>query len=164
MLHVVCLQHLARACSEQSRLTTVLPINHVIQMPQCLSGFVNHDYSPSCSALAWYSCWPGLSPWSEPGSLARQRWHATVTPLSQLQWAIKLLTSNGSWCMGIKGEMSGTVCVTFTWDMYIYKQRVLMHRHQGLNVRHGLCHLYMRYLYIYELFIAFVCFVVCSLL
>ena len=30
------------------------------------------------------------------------------------------LTSNGSWCMSIKGEMSGTVCVTFTWDMYIY--------------------------------------------
>ena len=24
------------------------------------------------------------------------------------------LTSNGSWCMGIKGEMSGMVCVTFT--------------------------------------------------
>ena len=39
-----------------------------------------------------------------------------------------------------------------------------MHRHQGWNVRHGLCHIYMRYLYIYELFIAFVCFVVCSLL
>ena len=33
---------------------------------------------------------------------------------------LKKLTSNGSWCMGIKGEMSGTVCVTFTWDMYIY--------------------------------------------
>ena len=45
MWHVVCLQHLARACSEQSRSTTVLPINHVIQMPQCLSGFVTHDYS-----------------------------------------------------------------------------------------------------------------------
>ena len=44
MWHVVCLQHLSRACSEQSRSTTVLPINHVIQMPQCLSGFVNHDY------------------------------------------------------------------------------------------------------------------------
>ena len=29
------------------------------------------------------------------------------------------LTSNGSWCMGIKGEMSGTVYVTFTWDMCI---------------------------------------------
>ena len=32
----------------------------------------------------------------------------------------KVVTSNRSWCMGIKGEMSGTVCVTFTWDMYIY--------------------------------------------
>ena len=31
-----------------------------------------------------------------------------------------IITSNGSWCIGIKGEMSGTVCVTFTWDMYIY--------------------------------------------
>ena len=31
-----------------------------------------------------------------------------------------LVTSNGSWCIGIKGEMSGTVCVTFTWDIYIY--------------------------------------------
>ena len=41
------------------------------------------------------------------------------------------ITSNGSWCIGIKGEMSGTVCVTFTWDIYIY-------------------------IYIYELFIAFV--------
>ena len=44
MWHVIFLQHLARACSEQSRSTAVLPINHVIQMPQCLSGFVNHDY------------------------------------------------------------------------------------------------------------------------
>ena len=35
--------------------------------------------------------------------------------MASLYW-----TSNGSWCMGIKGEMSGTVCVTFTWDMYIY--------------------------------------------
>ena len=33
---------------------------------------------------------------------------------------LSVTTSNGSWCMGIKGETSGTVCVTFTWDMYIY--------------------------------------------
>ena len=33
------------ACSGQSRSTSVLPINHMIQMPQCLLGFVNHDYS-----------------------------------------------------------------------------------------------------------------------
>ena len=68
MWHVVCLQHLARACSEQSRSTTVLPINHVIQMPQCLSGFVNHDYwicwsdrnistrMSQCSSIACHVC------------------------------------------------------------------------------------------------------------
>ena len=33
-----------------------------------------------------------------------------------------------------------------------YKQRVLMHRHQGWNVRHGLCHIYMRYLYIWVVY------------
>ena len=54
--------------------------------------------------------------------------------------------------------------ITFECNITRDKQRVLMHRHQGWNVRHGLCHIYMRYLYIYELFIAFVCFVVCSLL
>ena len=54
---------------------------------------------------------------------------------SYTSWHHMKQTSNGSWCIGIKGEMSGTVCVTFTWDIYIY-----------------------------ELFIAFVCFVVCSLL
>ena len=52
------LQHLARACSEQSRSTTVLPINHVIQMPQCLSGFVNHDY---CTYIGQVHDW--CSPW-----------------------------------------------------------------------------------------------------
>ena len=67
MWHVVCLQHLARACSEQSRSTTVLPINHVIQMPQCLSGFVNHYYYhlPNWSHNNSHSiitCW--FNPWS----------------------------------------------------------------------------------------------------
>ena len=35
------------------------------------------------------------------------------------------------------------------WISIPHKQRVLMHRHQGWNVRHGLCHIYMRYIYIY---------------
>ena len=34
-------------------------------------------------------------------------------------WQEQWKTSNGSWCIGIKGEMSGTVCVTFTWDIYL---------------------------------------------
>ena len=33
-----------------------------------------------------------------------------------------------------------------------YKQRVLMHGHQGWNVRHGLCHIYMIYGYIWVVY------------
>ena len=71
-------------------------------------------------------------------NLEWRHWHQTPDYSMKIisgEWDHSIETSNGSWCMGIKGEMSGTVCVTFTW-----------------------------YMYIYELFIAFVCFVVCSLL
>ena len=34
----------------------------------------------------------------------------------------------------------------------IYKQRVFMHGHQGWNVRHGLCHIYMIYVYIWVVY------------
>ena len=36
--------------------------------------------------------------------------------------------------------------------LYIDKQRVLMHGHQGWNVRHGLCHMYMIYVYIWVVY------------
>ena len=40
-----------------------------------------------------------------------------------------------------------------TWIMRIPdKQRVLMHGHQGWNVRHGLCHIYMIYVYIWVVY------------
>ena len=49
MWHVVCLQHPARTHNGQS----VLPIDYVILLPQCLSGFLNYDY---CIILliVWY--------------------------------------------------------------------------------------------------------------
>ena len=34
----------------------------------------------------------------------------------------------------------------------VNKQRVLMHGHQGWNVRHGLCHIYMIYVYIWVVY------------
>ena len=40
--------------------------------------------------------------------------------MNEKQVTLNEFTSNGFWCIGIKGEMSGTVCVTFTWDIYIY--------------------------------------------
>ena len=55
-----------------------------------------------------YPCWVRLIHISKMGYMG-------------IWWVLsQITTSNGSWCMGIKGEMSGTVCVTFTWDMYIY--------------------------------------------
>ena len=35
---------------------------------------------------------------------------------------------------------------------HLHKQRVLMHGHQGWNVRHGLCHIYMIYVYIWVVY------------
>ena len=39
-----------------------------------------------------------------------------------------------------------------SWQMPRNKQRVLMHGHQGWNVRHGLCHIYMIYVYIWVVY------------
>ena len=58
--------------------------------------------------LQFNSLWPCDTIWR----------HRSGSPITLAQ--VMVATSNGFWCMGIKGEMSGTVCVTFTWDMYIY--------------------------------------------
>ena len=50
-----------------------------------------------------------------------------------------------------------TVLASIPWN----KQRVLMHGHQGWNVRHGLCHIYMRYIYIYIWVVYSLCFFCC---
>ena len=41
---------------------------------------------------------------------------------------------------------------TLTWRHCNDKQRVLMRGHQGWNVRHGLCHIYMIYVYIWVVY------------
>ena len=41
----------------------------------------------------------------------------------------------------------------------VNKQRVLMHGHQGWNVQHSLCHIYMRYVYIWVVYsLCFFCY------
>ena len=56
-------------------------VNKAPPMPLRASSHPGSPNYPSCSALAWYSFWPGSSPWDE--SLACQRRHAAATPLSQ---------------------------------------------------------------------------------
>ena len=43
-------------------------------------------------------------------------------------------------------------CYDCDCTQHHYKQRVLMHGHQGWNVRHGLCHIYMIYVYIWVVY------------
>ena len=53
--------------------------------------------SPSCSALAWYSCWPGLSPWGESWKRTRvartaalTRYRYATQPTVSLEWISNL--------------------------------------------------------------------------
>ena len=57
------------------------------------------------------------------GDTCQQGPYSTYKPCN---YSLYIGTSNGSWCIGIKGEMSGTVCVTFTWDAYIYMSCLLL--------------------------------------
>ena len=55
--------------------------------------------------------------WSKPDGYGKISQRITTTKHSKAKTVCIFLwiycTSNGSWCIGIKGEMSGTVCVTF---------------------------------------------------
>ena len=42
-------------------------VNEAPPMPLRASSHPGSPNSPSCSALVWYSCWPGLSPWCDSG-------------------------------------------------------------------------------------------------
>ena len=49
----------------------------------------------------------------------------------------------------IAGRLTQQQLWLHPWLQLHDKQRVLMHGHQGWNVRHGLCHIYMIYVYIW---------------
>ena len=53
-------------------------------MPLRASSHPGSTNSPSCSALAWYSCWPGLSPWGESGDRTPA---ARTTALTRYRYA-----------------------------------------------------------------------------
>ena len=92
----------------------------------------------------------------------KKKQHISFFVIGNRNWPWCIGGWSGRWWYNQSTRVLGhcvAVCPNIT-----YKQRVLMHGHQGWNVRHGLCHIYMRYVYTYELLIAFVSFVVCSLL
>ena len=76
----------------------------------------NHWYTSQRSNVQ--QAWCLLVTWYTKFARASATIMAVGVCLSRGHFTLKQAT--GFWCMGIKGEMSGTVCVTFTWDMYIY--------------------------------------------
>ena len=57
------------------------------------------------------------------------------------------LNSNGA-----PGNTQSSLALNRVDIVITNKQRVLMHGHQGWNVRHGLCHIYMIYVYIWVVY------------
>ena len=78
-----CLQHLARARSQ----TFVLPIDYMIQMPQCLSGFLNHDYyyQVGKQSVNFVTMITFMYPGDEP------KWFLVNVTLEELDYVIKRL-------------------------------------------------------------------------
>ena len=67
-------------------------------MPLRASSHPGSPNSPSCSALAWYSCWPGLSPWGESWKRTRvartaalTRYRYATQPTIRYYYQIKIL-------------------------------------------------------------------------
>ena len=75
---------------------------------------------------------------------------------------IRLKMSSVEWCSFCLGlnVLNLTSLPRHIAQHVVDKQRVLMHGHQGWNVRHGLCHIYMIYVYIWVVysFCLFCCF------
>ena len=71
---------------------------------------VDGPNSPSCSALAWYSCWPGLSPWGESWKRTRV---ARTAALTRYRYATQPTSWNEchqgfGWCCKGEWEWSRT--------------------------------------------------------
>ena len=103
------------------------------------------------------ACRPvGAKPLSEP-MLEYCRFH--LWERTSVKSESKFIYFHSRKCISICGLqnviLSRPQCVNIEsdwWEQNMDKQRVLMHKHQGWNVRHGLCHIYMRYLYIWVVY------------
>ena len=93
-------------------------------------------------AVSRYVCYAIWFLWhSTDSSIKLSDLHTTQTPASDVRWAARF-----------SGHQH--VCISNSQDdiTQATKQRVLMHGHQAWKVRHGLCHIYMRYVYLWVVY------------
>ena len=125
-------------------------LNEKVSIPIGISlKFVPKGPIDNIPALVQIMVWrrPGDKPLSEPMMvrLPTHLYRCVTGP----QWVNDRCSRIFSWPTKLKLKM---ILESTNDEVYIYKQRVLMHRHQGWNVRHGLCHIYMRYIYIWVVY------------
>ena len=107
----------------------------------------------NCYRYQWHDCdyfmTPGLKfmhvfrEWLDIDFIANI--YIYVTEISGLKLFVE---GDLSWLFTSASHHIPSFLVLGRYPMY-NKQRVLMHGHQGWNVRHGLCHIYMIYVYIW---------------
>ena len=121
------------------------------------------SYWEKCTGDHWIlltkSTWYGncvhvmTLPWCASNSVSLQVVVLSAPQLIKGIWMVAIATTMTS-SNGNIFRVTGLLWREFTGDRWIplnkaNKQRVLMHGHQGWNVRHGLCHIYMIYVYIW---------------
>ena len=76
------------------------------------------------------------------------------SPMVLYKWALTSVDSPGEQQpTDVRPYMARRhACTRLLTCKLLDKQRVLMHRHQGWNVRHGLCHIYMIYVNIWVVY------------
>ena len=76
--------------------------------------------------------------------------NTTISNVKTVIFCNNVMTSSNANIFRVTGPLCGErdMCVVKGID----KRRVLMHGHQGWNVRHGLCHIYMIYVYIWVVY------------
>ena len=89
------------------------------------------------------------------GFLYNQSHHLSLVFMSFNEEHLFCKDQNGFWRMWPK-HIFVSVVLSYVTGLFVQriidKQRVLMHGHQGWNVRHGLCHIYMIYVYIWVVY------------
>ena len=77
------------------------------------------------------------------------KFHLNFPGANDLQWGTYFLFYARGYFYYRK---TSNISRTLVSNKIVDKQRVLMHGHQGWNVRHGLCHIYMIYVYIWVVY------------
>ena len=115
-----------------------------------------HCYGTSNPVYVCYQKWKSLHVVSRRRVVSHGflKWIVVIRADKSVH-SVRVITSCSGWLRktAMRSVSHAGQWIDRCWHVKIlYKQRVLMHGHQGWNVRHGLCHIYMIYVYIWVVY------------